>query len=109
MTTFDYNGKKAVATGAGGAIGGEIARGLARAGAQVAIWDISPEAARAKAEEINADYPDRALPVECNAIDKASVENALKETLEHFGTIDFLLNGAGGSRPRKSPQTETFF
>ena len=67
MTTFDYNGKKAVATGAGGAIGGEIARGLARAGAQVAIWDISPEAARAKAEEINADYPDRALPVECNA------------------------------------------
>ena len=37
MTTFDYNGKKAVATGAGGAIGGEIARGLARAGAQVAI------------------------------------------------------------------------
>ena len=30
VTTFDYNGKKAVATGAGGAIGGEIARGLAR-------------------------------------------------------------------------------
>ena len=109
MTTFDYNGKKAVATGAGGAIGGEIARGLARAGAQVAIWGISPEAARAKAEEINADYPDRALPVECNAIDKASVENALQETLEHFGTIDFLLNGAGGSHPTTTTTTELEF
>ena len=48
-TTFDFTGKKAVATGAGGAIGGEIARGLAKAGAQVAIWDISLDAARATA------------------------------------------------------------
>ena len=57
MTTFDFHGKKAVATGAGGAIGGEIARGLAQAGAEVAIWDIAPEAARAKADEINRDFP----------------------------------------------------
>ena len=60
MTTFDFHGKKAVATGAGGAIGGEIARGLAQAGAEVAIWDIAPEAARAKADEINRDFPNKA-------------------------------------------------
>ena len=46
---FDFSGKNAVITGAGGAIGGEIARGLAGAGARVAIWDISEEAGRSKA------------------------------------------------------------
>ena len=40
---FDFSGKNAVTTGAGGAIGGEIARALAGAGARVAIWDISEE------------------------------------------------------------------
>ena len=108
-TTFDFSGKKAVATGAGGAIGGEIARGLAKAGAQVAIWDISLEAARAKADEINRDYPDKALPVECNAIDKPSVAKALKHTLESFGTIDLLLNGAGGSPPSTTTTPELEF
>lgn len=108
-TTFDFSGKKAVATGAGGAIGGEIARGLAKAGAQVAIWDISLEAARAKADEINRDYPDKALPVECNAIDKPSVGKALKHTLESFGTIDLLLNGAGGSHPSTTTTPELEF
>ena len=109
-TTFDFTGKKAVATGAGGAIGGEIARGLANAGAQVAIWDISLDAARAKANEINQDHPDKAIPVECNAIDKPSVEKALAETLEHFSTVDLLLNGAGGSHPSTTttPDLEFF-
>ena len=109
MTTFDFSGKKAVATGAGGAIGGEIARGLARAGAQVAIWDISPDAARAKADAINQDHPDKALPVECNAVDKNSVEQALAETLDHFDTIDLLLNGAGGSHPTTTTTPELEF
>ena len=110
MTTFDFHGKKAVATGAGGAIGGEIARGLARAGVEVAIWDISPEAARAKADEINQDFPNKVLPVECNVVNKDSVEVALAETIEHFGTIDFLLNGAGGSHKdtTTSPELEFF-
>ena len=109
-TTFGFTGKKAVATGAGGAIGGEIARGLAKAGAQVAIWDISLDAARAKADEINRDHPDKAIPVECNAIDKPSVEKALAETLEHFSTVDLLLNGAGGSHPSTTttPDLEFF-
>ena len=110
MTTFDFHGKKAVATGAGGAIGGEIARGLAQAGAEVAIWDISPEAARAKADEINQDFPNKVLPVECNVVSKDSVEAALAETIEQFGTVDFLLNGAGGSHKdtTTSPELEFF-
>ena len=109
MTTFDFTGKKAVATGAGGAIGGEIARGLARSGAQVAIWDISLDAARAKADEINQEFPDQVLPVECNAVDKPSVAQALATTLDRFGTIDFLLNGAGGSHPTTTTTTELEF
>ena len=39
----------------------------------------------------------------------SAVENALKETLEHFGTVDFLLNGAGGSHPTTTTTTELEF
>lgn len=109
MMTFDFSGKNAVATGAGGAIGGEIAWGLVRSGARVAIWDISLDAAGAKAETINKDYPGRVLPVECNAVDKQSVGKALTETLAHFDTIDFLLNGAGGSHPTTTTTPDLAF
>ena len=69
---------------------------------QVAIGgdgQVTMESVIAKADAINQNHPDKALPVECNAVDKNSVEQALAETLDHFGTIDLLLNGAGGSHP----------
>ena len=46
--------KVGVVTGAGGAICGEIAKGLANEGTRVAIWDKDPEAAADKAAEITA-------------------------------------------------------
>jgi NAD(P)-dependent dehydrogenase (short-subunit alcohol dehydrogenase family) len=50
-------GKKAVVTGGGGAICGEIARALAAEGASVAIWDLSAEAARARLAGLPATRP----------------------------------------------------
>ena len=93
----DFDGKIAVATGAGGAIGGEIARALASAGAGVAIWDIDGEAAQRKADEIDNVFAGKALAVECDAMSRQSVALALATTLEHFGGVDLLVNGAGGS------------
>lgn len=95
---FDFSEKYAVVTGAGGAICGEIARELAAAGAQVAIWDLALEAAQSKADEINGATAEKALALACDATDKESVEAALAATVEAFGTVDLLVNGAGGSR-----------
>ena len=104
-----FDGKIAVLTGAGGAIVGEIARTLASRGVRVAIWDISADAAEAKSDEIRAAGA-TALAVQCDAISKPSAEEALEKTVEAFGTVDFLVNGAGGGHPTTttSPDLEFF-
>ena len=97
-------GKAAVVTGGGGAICGEIARRLSREGARVAIWDISPAAAEKRAREIEG-----AIAVECDALSEASVRKAASLTLETFGTVDLLVNGAGGSRKEATTSPELSF
>ncbi len=108
---MDYHlqDKVAVVTGAGGAIGSEIARSLCAEGAKVAVWDIALEAARNTATEIG-NAGGVAIGVECDVLSKEKVAAALEQTLSEFGTVDILINGAGGSRPEAttSPEQEFF-
>ncbi|MBN1685847.1 MAG: SDR family oxidoreductase [Spirochaetales bacterium] len=90
-------GKNAVITGAGGAICGAIAGSLAAAGVGVAIWDLSLDAAKAKAASITGSGG-RAIAFGCDVTDRESVEQAAGKTRETFHTVDILINGAGGSR-----------
>lgn len=101
-------GKTAVITGAGGAICGHIARALAKEGVKTAIWDISEHAAEKTAQEIVA-RSGEAVAVLCDACSKESVSAALKETLAAFGTVDILINGAGGSRKETTTSDELAF
>jgi len=98
-----------VVTGGGGAICGEIARALAGEGASVAIWDLSADAGRAKLAGLPSTRP-AGLALACDVLDRESVREALRETLAVFGTVDILVNGAGGSRPEAttSPQLSFF-
>jgi NAD(P)-dependent dehydrogenase (short-subunit alcohol dehydrogenase family) len=90
-------GKTAVVTGGGGAICGAIAMALAAEGANVALWDLSEEAALRRAREIEG-RGGRAAAVRCDVCDPAAVEAALEQTVKAFGGVDILVNGAGGSR-----------
>jgi len=105
---FELNDKVAVVTGAGGAICGAIARGLAGEGVRVAIWDLVPEAAEKTAEAIRAVGGD-AVAVGCDVLSKAAVANALNLTLEAFGTVDILINGAGGARQETTTSDDLAF
>ena len=105
---LSLGGKKAVVTGGGGAICGEISRALAREGASVAIWDLSIESAG----RVLAGLPDggpQAIAVGCDVLDRASVRAALQKTLEGFGTVDILVNGAGGSRREATTSPDLAF
>lgn len=93
---LDFAHKVAVVTGGGGAICGAIASALAARGATVAIWDISADAAHHRAREIS-DAGGRPLAIECDVTDRDQVVAATKAVLAGCGTIDFLVNGAGGS------------
>jgi len=105
---FDLKGKVVAATGGGGVLVGEMSRGLARAGARVAVLDIVEEAAQRVANEIVA-AGGEAIGVKTDVLDKSSVEAALETTLDRFGRVDVLINGAGGNRPQATTSPELPF
>jgi len=106
---YNLNGKVAVVTGAGGVICGEIAAALAGEGAKVALWDISAEAAERKAKEI-CSTGGCAIAVRCDVTDRAAVIAAAETVLAEYGTVDILINGAGGSRKETTTSPDlTFF
>ena len=91
---FSLEGKVAVAVGAGGVLAGEMSRGFAKAGADVVIVDLNPDAANARAEEVRA-VGRKALACKADVSRKADIQDALKATLDTFGRVDIVLNAAG--------------
>ncbi len=95
----DLKGKVAVITGGGGVIGLALARGLGNAGVTVVILDISDERGYAAAEKVSADTGCQAAGLGADVTDKPSLIKARDEIMKRFGTIDILINCAGGNKP----------
>lgn len=91
---FSLDGKVAAVIGGGGVLAGEMARGLARAGADVAILDFNFEAAQKGANEITV-LGRRSLAVKVDAASRADLQAALDAMLAEFGHVDILINAAG--------------
>ena len=106
--TIDLAGKTALVTGGGGVLCSEFAKALAACGANVAVCDLRIEAAQKIADEITAEGG-IAMAVAANVLDKASLEKAREEILAKFGTVDILLNGAGGNNPKGTTTKEYLF
>ena len=106
---FDLTRKVAVVTGGGGVLGGNIAHSLASAGVKVVVLGRSPESLLVRTEEINSQGGE-ALPVICDVVNMDELICARTEILEKWGTIDILVNCAGGNMPGAniSPD-QTFF
>ncbi|HLU08629.1 MAG TPA: SDR family oxidoreductase [Oceanobacillus sp.] len=107
---FDLTGKVAVVTGGTGVLGSAMCKGLAKAGASVAILARTEENAIALAKEIESSGG-TALGIRADVLDKASLQAAAETVLARFGRVDILLNGAGGNRPEATavPGQRTFF
>ena len=105
---IDLAGKTALVTGGGGVLCSEFAKALAACGANVAVCDLRIEAAQKIADEITAEGG-IAMAVAANVLDKASLEAAREEILAKFGTVDILLNGAGGNNPKGTTTKEYLF
>ena len=99
---FDLTGKVAVVTGGNGGIGLGMARGLAKAGAAIAVVGRNAEKSAAAAESL------RGLGVEARAFeadvtDADAVGGMAKDVAGAFGRIDILVNNAG-INIRKRPE-----
>lgn len=74
-----------------GGIGAAIARTVLEAGDHVAVTARNKE----KVKNIVKDFPDHAFAVALDVTDETSIEQAVSQTVDHFGTIDILVNNAG--------------
>ena len=101
----DLNGKVALVTGGGGVLCGCMAKALAESGAKVAVADLKKEAAEGVVKEIEA-AGGVALAVACNVLERPSLETALEEVKSAFGSVDILVNGAGGNHPKGTTSKE---
>jgi NAD(P)-dependent dehydrogenase (short-subunit alcohol dehydrogenase family) len=106
--SFDLSGQVVVVTGGAGVLCTALCRALAAAGARVAVLDLNRQAAEALAVGIHA-AGGQALGLECDVLDKASLEAAAQAVLEKFSCIDILVNGAGGNHPAASTDTQRSF
>ena len=95
---FSIKGKVAVITGAGGVLGGSIAKSFALAGAKIVAMDIRPEQLTSVVAELNAAGAE-AIALEGNVLDIESLEKAGQEIIAKWGKPDILLNIAGGNTP----------
>ncbi len=106
---FALSGKVAVVTGGGGVLCGVMSNALGRLGVKVAVLDIAEEAAQRVADEIAAEGGE-AIAVQCNVLDKASLEVGRDTVLARFDHVDILINGAGGNKKQATTSPDlTFF
>lgn len=103
--THDLTGKVAIVTGAGGVLCSYFAKEFARAGAKVALLDLNEEAAKKYADEI-VQSGGIAKGYKANVLDADSLQVAREAINKDLGTVDILVNGAGGNSPKASTEVE---
>ncbi len=105
---FDVRGFTAVMTGGTGVLGSEIALALARAGVRVAILSRHASSSTKVVEAIQAEHGE-AIGIACDVLQRADLEDACTEVLKTFGSIDILINAAGGNSPQATTSAEVSF
>nr|WP_319397741.1 SDR family oxidoreductase [uncultured Carboxylicivirga sp.] len=103
---LNVENKVAVITGGSGILCSAMARGLASKGVKTAILNRNQESADKVAKEIETTYGTKSVGISANVLDKESLEKALDIIHKELGTIDYLINGAGGNAASATTQAE---
>tara|TARA_E500000331_G_scaffold344258_1_gene380269 strand:+ start:573 stop:1391 length:819 start_codon:yes stop_codon:yes gene_type:complete len=108
MSKFDLDGKVCVITGGGGSIGGQTCVELASGGAKVVVTGRTQETLDAVVEEITSEGQE-AIAIVCDITDPEQVDNLVSETVKAFGSLDVLVNNAGGAWSRSEKAEDTSY
>jgi 3-oxoacyl-[acyl-carrier protein] reductase len=92
---MELGGKVAFVTGGSGDIGGAIARGLAKAGVDVAVSYVGDAQRAGATVDAVKMVGRRSLAVQLDQRDTSSVNASVKKVVAEFGRLDILVNNAG--------------
>jgi NAD(P)-dependent dehydrogenase (short-subunit alcohol dehydrogenase family) len=106
---FTVERKVAIITGGTGVLGGAMAIGLADAGCRVVVLGRRADAGEALAKTIT-DKGQKALFIQADVLSAEELTAANTKVLDEFGSIDILVNAAGGNMAGAIvPPDKTFF
>jgi NAD(P)-dependent dehydrogenase (short-subunit alcohol dehydrogenase family) len=105
---FQLQDNVAVLTGGGGVLCSTMSKALAQIGVKVVALDLIMESAQNVVDEIQSDGGE-AFAVQCDVLDKASIEKAAEIILDKFGRVDILINGAGGNKKEATTSPDLSF
>ena len=106
---FSIEGKVVVVTGAAGIICSNISKRMAEHGSKIVLLDIAEDRAQEEARKI-VNMGCEAVAIKCNVLEKESINEACEKILGRYGTVDILINGAGGNKADATTSSEiTFF
>jgi len=96
FNTDILHGKVAFVTGGGTGITGGVARAFAAHGAKLAITSRKEDNLIPQKQFVEENGGE-CLAVAADVREYDAVENAIKQTLDHYGRIDIVVNGAAGN------------
>lgn len=105
---FSLENKVAVVTGGTGVLGSSMVKALALAGAKVAIVGRRKNVADDLASQIQKDGG-TAIGISADVLDAKQLTEARKTIIDKFGSINILVNGAGGNMPGATIPTDKTF
>ena len=95
LEQFQMKGKVVVVNGASDGIGLAVATAMAEAGADVALWYNSNDAAIKRAEEISKEFGVKTKAYQVSVENPEVVERTMDQVVKDFGKIDVFVANAG--------------
>lgn len=92
---IDISNKVVIVTGASKGIGRVIAETFAKEGVKLSLWDVDYEELIAVADAISTESGEKPIAIKCDVSSEDDVNDAVKITVENYGTIDVLIANAG--------------
>lgn len=92
---FSMKNKVTIITGGSGGIGYEVARGLAEAGSDIALWYYKATNTDKLAAKLTADFGVKAKAYQCDVAEYEQVKASVDAVVADFGRLDVMIANAG--------------